>query len=77
VREFVGREDLGVRLLSLEAVASRLREGETAPGEPIAASASLRQALSEMIAQGTDRLAVVDERGRRLGALVLSDLVRS
>jgi osmoprotectant transport system ATP-binding protein len=77
VREFVGREDLGVRLLSLEAVASRLREGETAPGEPIAASASLRQALSEMIAQGTDRLAVVDDRGRRLGALVLSDLVRS
>jgi osmoprotectant transport system ATP-binding protein len=75
VRDFVGREDLGVRLLSVEPVASRVREGE-APGEPITASASLRQALSRMIAQGTDRLAVVDSRGRRLGVLTLADLTR-
>jgi osmoprotectant transport system ATP-binding protein len=76
VRDFIGREDLGVRLLSLEPVTSRLRRGETAPGEPIASSASLRQALSEMIAQGTDRLAVVDSGGRRLGVLTLADLAR-
>jgi osmoprotectant transport system ATP-binding protein len=76
VRDFVGRDDLGVRLLSVAPVASRLREGETAPGEPIGASASLRQALSQMIAQGTDRLAVVDSSGRRLGVLTLADLTR-
>jgi osmoprotectant transport system ATP-binding protein len=76
VRDFVGREDLGIRLLSVEPVASRLREGETAPGKPVAASASLRQALSQMIAQGTDRLAVVDASGRRVGVLTLADLTR-
>ena len=76
VRDFVGREDLGMRLLSVEPVASRVRTGEAASGEPIAASASLRQALSRMIAQGTDRLAVVDSRGRRLGVLTLADLTR-
>ncbi|HEX2114608.1 MAG TPA: ABC transporter ATP-binding protein [Alphaproteobacteria bacterium] len=75
VRDFVGREDLGVRLLSVEPVANRVRDGD-APGEPIAASASLRQALSRMIAQGTDRLAVVDADGRRLGVLMLADLTR-
>jgi hypothetical protein len=34
----------------------------------------LRQALSEMIAQRTDRLPVVDENGREVGALALEDL---
>jgi osmoprotectant transport system ATP-binding protein len=76
VREFVGRDDLGLRLLSVEPVASRVRAGETAPGEAIAATASLRQALSQMIAQGTDRLGVVDAAGRQLGVLKLADLVR-
>jgi osmoprotectant transport system ATP-binding protein len=74
VRDFIGREDLGVRLLSLQPVASRLRQGEAGAGEPIPASANLRQALSEMIAQRTDRLSVVDENGRRVGALALEDL---
>ena len=76
VRDFIGREDLGVRLLSLKPVASRLRRGEAAAGEPIPASANLRQALSEMIAQSTDRLSVVDDEGREVGALALEDLAR-
>jgi osmoprotectant transport system ATP-binding protein len=76
VREFVGRDDLGLRLLSVEPVARRMRAGETAPGETISATASLRQALSQMIAQGTDRLGVVDAEGRQLGVLKLADIVR-
>jgi osmoprotectant transport system ATP-binding protein len=76
VRDFVGREDDGIRRLSVEPVSSRLRAGETAPGRPIAASASLHQALSQMIAQGTDRLGVVDSGGRPVGALRIADLVR-
>jgi osmoprotectant transport system ATP-binding protein len=76
VREFVGREDLGLRLLSLQPVASRLRAAETAPGDPVAATASLREALSEMIARGSDRIAVVDADGRSLGVLTLADLAR-
>jgi osmoprotectant transport system ATP-binding protein len=74
VRDFIGREDLGVRLLSLQPVASRLRQGEAGAGEPIPASANLRQALSEMIAQRTDRLPVIDENGHKVGALALEDL---
>jgi osmoprotectant transport system ATP-binding protein len=76
VRDFIGREEAGMRLLSVEKVAQRLRAGETAPGTPISAEASLRQALSQMIARGTDRIAVIDVEGRPLGALHLADLVR-
>lgn len=75
VRDFVGRDDLGLKLLSVETVAARLRAGEDAPGEPIAAAASLRQALSQMIERGTDRLAVSDG-ARSLGAIHLADLLR-
>jgi osmoprotectant transport system ATP-binding protein len=76
VRDFVGREDLGMRLLSVEKVALRLRAGETASGEPISEEASLRQALSQMIERGSDRIAVVDAAGRSRGVLHLGDLVR-
>jgi osmoprotectant transport system ATP-binding protein len=76
VRSLVGRDDLGLKLLGLAAVASRLRPGETAPGAPVAADASLRQALSRMVAEGCDRLAVSDGEGRPLGAIHLADMLR-
>jgi osmoprotectant transport system ATP-binding protein len=76
VRDLVGRGDLGVKLLAVEAVAARLRSGEAAPGEPIEAGASLRQALSRMVTEGRDRLGVVDAEGRALGAIHLADLLR-
>ena len=50
--------------------------GDTAPGAPVAARASLRQALSRMLAEGRDRLAVIDAEGRPLGAIHLADLLR-
>jgi osmoprotectant transport system ATP-binding protein len=76
VRELIGRDDLGLRLLALERVASRLRRGETAPGEAVLATATLRQALSRMVAESKDRLAVADGEGRALGAIHLADLLR-
>lgn len=76
VREFVGQDEAGLRLLAAEQVASRARPGETTPGPAIAASQSLRQALSQMISQRTDRLQVADDAGRSAGVLHLSDLVR-
>ena len=76
VHDFVGRGDGAFHLLSVEPVSSRLHPGETVPGRPIVASASLRQALSQMIAQGADRLGVVDDEGRPIGALHIADLVR-
>jgi osmoprotectant transport system ATP-binding protein len=76
VRDLVGRDDLGLKLLGLAPVKSRLRPGEPAPGAPIMADASLRQALSRMLAEACDRLAVSDGEGRPLGAVHLADLLR-
>jgi osmoprotectant transport system ATP-binding protein len=76
VRELIGRDDLGVKLLGVATVASRYRAAETAPGEPIPAEASLRQALSRMVAEGRDRLAVIDAEGRPAGAIHFADLLR-
>jgi osmoprotectant transport system ATP-binding protein len=76
VSDFIGRSDLGMKLLGLLSVADRLHAGESAPGEPIVASASLREALSAFVVRQTDRLPVVDAQGRTVGAIGLSDLLR-
>jgi osmoprotectant transport system ATP-binding protein len=76
VAEFVGGEGSALKLLSLRAVAERLRPGEAAEGEPLSSEASLRDALAAMTAQHKDRLPVVDAAGRALGAITLADLVR-
>ncbi|WP_448206646.1 ABC transporter ATP-binding protein [Azospirillum sp. sgz302134] len=76
VRDLIGREDWGLKLLAVETVGQRARPDSAAPGVPLPSSAPLRQALAEMVARGTDRLPVVDEQGRPAGVLHLSDLVR-
>jgi osmoprotectant transport system ATP-binding protein len=76
VRDLVGQDEGGIRLLSVATVADRLRRDETVPNPSIAATATLRQALSRMIAEHTDRLAVTDADGRPIGALHLVDIVR-
>jgi osmoprotectant transport system ATP-binding protein len=73
VVELLGGDGLGLRRLTLETVASRLRPGEVAEGEPIAASAKLDDALSRMMALGADRLPVRDDAGQPLGAVRLQD----
>jgi osmoprotectant transport system ATP-binding protein len=76
VRAFVGSEEHGLKLLAVETVAGRVREGEAAPGEPLPQTATLRRALSEMISRRTDRLAVAGEDGRVVGAVHLADVAR-
>jgi osmoprotectant transport system ATP-binding protein len=76
VRRFVGGAEPGLRRLAAETVAARMRPGEAAEGAPIALAATLREALSEMVARGVDALPVADEAGRVAGALRLADLVR-
>jgi len=76
VREFVGHQGLGLKLLSVRKIADRLRFGETAEGEPLGLNASLGEALSAMTTRHTDRLAVSDAKGRRIGVITLGDLVR-
>jgi len=75
VADFIGRAELGLKLLSFRRVGDHLRPGEAIAGEPIAPDASLKEALSEMIRRGTDRLAVGDERGGIKGSVRLADLV--
>jgi osmoprotectant transport system ATP-binding protein len=76
VRDFIGQQGLGLKLLSVRKVADRLRRGETAEGEPLPLDASLREALSAMTARHTDRLPVGDAEGRKIGVVTLADLVR-
>jgi osmoprotectant transport system ATP-binding protein len=74
VRDFFGRSDRGIKLLSLETVAQRVRPGQ-AEGEPIATTMSLREALSVFVARGSECLPVIGEQGEALGVLHFSDLI--
>ncbi len=74
VRDFVGGEERGLKLLGTETAASRLRRGERVEGEPVPVSLSLNRALALMVVRGVDRLGVVGEEGAPLGALHLADL---
>jgi osmoprotectant transport system ATP-binding protein len=76
VRDFVGGDGSGLKLLGLRKIAERMRPGESAPGDPLSADASLREALAAMTERHTDRVPVVDAAGRPIGIITLADLVR-
>jgi osmoprotectant transport system ATP-binding protein len=76
VRDFVGGEGGGLKLLGLRKISERMRPGETAAGEPLMADASLRDALAAMTERHTDRLPVADAKGHPIGIITLADLVR-
>ncbi|HEX2151564.1 MAG TPA: ABC transporter ATP-binding protein [Stellaceae bacterium] len=76
VTEFVGGEASSLKLLGLKTVAERMRPGTTADGQAVPSDASLRDALSAMIARRADRLPVVDPSGHPVGTITLGDLVR-
>lgn len=75
VRDFVGQSDVGVRLLGLDTVASRMRPLQPVSGEPIAASATLREALSAFVARRVSSLPVIDAQGQPAGVLHFADLL--
>ncbi|MCS2157269.1 ABC transporter ATP-binding protein [Scandinavium sp. H11S7] len=76
VREFFGRSELGVRLLSLRGVVDYVRAGEYISGEPLRASMSLREALSLFVARRSEVLPVVNDDGTACGSLHFADLLR-
>ena len=75
VRDFVGGGEAGLRLLGLQTAGALADPRTTAEGEPIPASATLREVLSILIARRADAMAVADERGRILGAVRLDDII--
>ncbi|HID9469344.1 TPA: ABC transporter ATP-binding protein [Serratia liquefaciens] len=74
VRDFFGRSDRGIKLLSLGTVAERVRPGH-ADGEPISSTMNLREALSVFVARGSECLPVLGEQGEALGVLHFNDLI--
>jgi osmoprotectant transport system ATP-binding protein len=76
VRDFVGVQGIGLKLLSVRKVADRLRPGESAEGAAIPAGATLAEALETMIARRANALPVSGEDGTIVGAIGLADLVR-
>lgn len=76
VRDFFGRSELGVRLLSLGNAGSAARRGEWLEGEAIPEEMTLREALSQFIARQTDRLPVTDKQQQPLGVLHFVDLLQ-
>lgn len=76
VRDFFGRSELGIRLLSLGNVGAAARRGEWLEEEAIPEEMTLREALSQFIARQTDRLPVIDRQQKPLGVLHFADLLR-
>ncbi|WP_282498609.1 ABC transporter ATP-binding protein [Pantoea stewartii] len=75
VRDFFGRSERGLRLLALGQVGSVVRHGEWLEAEPLRADLTLREALSQFISRGTDKLPVVNGDHRPLGVIHFADLL--
>ncbi len=76
VRDFVGAQGIGLKLLSVRRVAERMRRGETAEGEKVPLEATLREALAAMTVHHASVLPVADGDGTVVGTIALTDLVR-
>ena len=78
VADFLGRADVGLRLLSLRPVTPWVQPilGE-APTSQIAATATVREAISHMAALGVSALRVVDASGTVLGQVRATDLLEA
>lgn len=75
VREFFGQREPGVRLLSLETVAQRMRPDERCDGESLPHDLTLREALSRFVESGVTKLGVTDATGQPCGVLYFNSLV--
>jgi osmoprotectant transport system ATP-binding protein len=78
VRDFLGRDSIGLRLLGLTPVRQVLHPdagGLASDSQSLAANATLQQALSRMAETGVERLRVVEADGRPAGHLRLQDLL--
>jgi osmoprotectant transport system ATP-binding protein len=75
VRDFVGGADAMMKLLEFRKVQDLLRKGEQVAGDPVPLSATLRSALTKMIASGRTVLPVTDAGGAAIGTIHIDDIV--
>ncbi|WP_220265228.1 ABC transporter ATP-binding protein [Enterobacter sp. Colony194] len=74
VRDFFGRSELGVRLLSMRQVKDYLTVGHC-EGVPVSRDTTLREALSLFVERRCDELPVVDEQGNPCGVIRFNTLL--
>ena len=74
VSQLTGLADRAIRLLSLSTAGEAATPG-TCAGPAIAASASLRDALSEMVWRGADSAMVIDASGAPCGTLTVAAIL--
>jgi osmoprotectant transport system ATP-binding protein len=75
VLDFIGRADLGIKLLSLKPVAPLVRPQPAPAGAPrLACTATLREAVAALAAHGCATLAVLYAHGQVLGSLHAADV---
>ena len=76
VLDFMGRGDIGIKLLGLRRVRDHLHpDAEDAVGEPVSDTLTLREALNIFMARRATSLPVADSEGQRIGRIDLQDLL--
>ena len=76
VVDFVGRSDIGIKLLSLQQASGFARAEPAGVGLALPHSATLREAVSFMSAHHLDRVNLVDGAGDPAGVLHVADIFR-
>lgn len=75
VRDFLGGDALPLRLLDAVPVRKLMKHRRTCAGMTIPANATLKDALTMMLAKRRASLCVEDENGARLGEIRLGDII--
>lgn len=74
VADFVGRSDIGIKLLSLQTAQSLARVDEPQAGPGLPGSTTLREAVSFLAMHGLQHVNLLDQAGQPSGVLHVSDI---
>ncbi len=77
VVDFVGRSDIGVKLLSLQLASAYARDEPVGTGAALPHNTTLREAVSFMSAHHLERVSLVDGEGGHAGVLHAIDIFRT
>lgn len=78
VRDFIGRNDIGLKMLSLQTVASQVELGEYQQDCGVISGESLlNEALSRFISERSDTLNVIDSHEQHIGVVTFKGLLKT